>query len=199
MQQRIANVSRLPAPRPARPWAGVLCACLSLLPWGAAGAQGRTAAPPRLEVETLPAAWQDSQAPALQRDALAQAALGSSEARLRARWWWRRGALELGAGADYWKAGNAGAALALKANPVLGLRAELSQRTHLVYELSVAPEASPFSGAAAQQSRWALEFKGKSQDRALPAGFLRVQLAGGSTLQLRPRGGGLSVAYRSRF
>lgn len=50
------------------------------------------------------------------------------------------------------------------------------------------------------RERWALELKpAPSPAQQFRAGWMRVQLSGESTLTLRPRGGGLSVAWQARF
>lgn len=182
--------------------AAVVCAAALLAT--AAQAQGQ-AAPLRLEVEAVPHALQAANGQAQPRDAVAQAAYGRPEDGLRARWWWGRGGLEVGGGADYWRRPQPGAASALGGASVLGLRAALSRNTRLVYELNARnplteTPAHPATAQNSARSQFALEFKASGGERrALPAGLLRVQLQGGSTLQFRPRGGGLNITYRSRF
>lgn len=185
----------------AHPWwacAAALC-CLT--------AQAQEAAVAvRLEVETVPPDLPSLYGAAPRRDAVVQPAPAQSNDGLRVRWWWEHGRFELGGGADYWRTPTAGPATALTGTPVLGLRATLSPQARLVYELMPggAVVDAPFNAAASlaqPRSQFALEFKAKSNSerRALPPGFLRVQLQGESSLQCRPRGGGLNVTYRSRF
>ena len=120
---------------------------------------------------------------------------------LRTRWWFGNGVGSLGAGAD-WAAVPGGSPLR-PWRPVLGVRAEVSTQTRLVYEVrgAAAPWATPgLPGAENQEMRVALEFKSaKSQARNLRDGLFRVQLSSTSMLSLRPRGGGMVVSYRSQF
>ncbi len=84
-------------------------------------------------------------------------------------------------------------------NPTLGLA--LGPRTRLVYEpRPVRPwaEANAALTGAPAQARVGLEFKTVSPSTGA-RNLLRVQLAGGGALQFRPRGGGLTVAYREQF
>ena len=56
--------------------------------------------------------------------------------------------------------------------------------------------------ATVDASRVALEFKGVGSSKAaspLSGGLLRVQMSGTSTLQFKPRSGGMSVTYRAKF
>lgn len=48
-----------------------------------------------------------------------------------------------------------------------------------------------------QRANFALEFASPAKDG--PRSLLRVQLSADSALNFRPRGGGLSVQYRSKF
>lgn len=168
--------------------------------------------PPRMEVETLQQ-WETARrdsAPAWSVDGAALSTrrlLPTEVARsafadvgLRARWWWVRGAVEVGGGAD-WTAPSAAATTPGKWSPVVGVRADLSERTRLVYE---SEHALPWrgtdnSGAVPRTTRVALEFKSKSPVGDLRNGLLRVQLSGDAALQFKPRGGGLQVMYRERF
>lgn len=120
---------------------------------------------------------------------------------LRTRLWVGNGIGSLGAGAD-WAAVPGGSPLR-PWRPVLGVRADVSTQTRLVYEVrgAAAPWATPgLPGAENQEMRVALEFKSaKSQARNLRDGLFRVQLSSTSMLSLRPRGGGMVVSYRSQF
>lgn len=122
---------------------------------------------------------------------------------LRARWWLSTGVVGVGAGADWAVATSAAASTdATVLRPVIGVRAELSQNTRLIYELRAA--ATPLDraapAAATPEGRFALEFKATGgAARSLPVGFLRIQISGSSTINLRPRRGGFAVAWRSHF
>ena len=120
---------------------------------------------------------------------------------LRTRWWLGDGAGSIGAGAD-WAATPVGSSLR-PWRPVVGLRADVSARTRLIYEVrgAAAPWASAaLPGAANQEVRVALEFKSaRNPAQNLRNGLFRVQLSNTSALMLRPRGGGLVVSYRSQF
>jgi hypothetical protein len=166
------------------------------------------AAVSRIELEALtpwePARRDSLPAPAA-RDAAAlatQRTLPSfADDGLRARWWWGRGAFEVGAGAD-WLAANRAASAARPWSHVLGVRATLSDRSRVVYETESALPWRPGDSAAngLRTSRVALEFKSKpSPVSNLRDGLLRVQLSGDATVQFRPRSGGLQVMYRERF
>lgn len=167
-------------------------------------AQGLSAYAPRLEIETVSPAWQPRAAGAAAEGASpANLSEGNRES-VRARWWWGSGGLEVGAGADWSSLAGSERSIAYRrtTTPVLGLRAELARGTHLAYERDavVATRQDDFP-ATAGSSRLALELSagGASRERVLPAGLLRVQLSSASTLQLRPRSGGLSVTYRAGF
>ena len=168
--------------------------------------------PPRMEVETLqqwetarrdnvPAWPAEGGALSTQRLLPTEAARSAiADIGLRARWWWGRGALEIGGGAD-WTAPSAAANSARAWSPVLGVRAALSAHTRLIYESeSGLPwRSTDNSGAPPRTTRVALEFKSKSPVGDLRNGLMRVQLSGDSVLQFKPRGGGLQVMYRERF
>ena len=176
---------------------------LPLLPL-AANAQGLAAYVPRLEIETVSPAWQPRSAGVAAEGALPANLSQATRESVRARWWWGSGRLEVGAGADW-------STLVVpersvvdrrSATPVLGLRAELARGAHLAYERdAVVATAQHHFPAAAGGSRLALELSAgaASRPRVLPAGLLRVQLSSASTLQFRPRSGGLSVMYRAGF
>jgi hypothetical protein len=120
---------------------------------------------------------------------------------LRARVWWGRGAVEVGAGAD-WRAASFTANAAQPWSQVVGVRATLSARTRIVYETGAAlPWRSGDNVATgARTSRVALEFKSrKSPVSNLRDGLLRMQLSSDAAVHLKPRGGGLQVTYRERF
>jgi hypothetical protein len=184
--------------------------CVMTLASAAAHAAPDDAASSRIEIDTLQrwdparrdsialARWQDAGSPTAQRT------LPSSFADdgLRARWWWGRGAFELGAGAD-WLAPHLTATGARPLNQVVGVRASLSAHTRVVYEtetaLSWRSSDNP-AGAGVRTSRVALEFKSKpSPVSNLRDGLLRVQLSGDAAVHFRPRSGGLQVMYRERF
>ncbi len=188
--------------------------CLLALVCGAAPAAADDAdgGPPRLEVETVPlwdparrdmlSGWRtmDGAPPSSQRllPGLANNRMFRYDG-LRARWWWGRGALEVGAGAD-WRAPSVAASGAQPWSQVLGVRATLSPRTRLVYETETALPGSRADGASPRTSRVALEFKSrKSPVSNLRDGLMRVQLSGDAAVHLKPRGGGLQVMYRERF
>jgi len=75
----------------------------------------------------------------------------------------------------------------------------------LAGRLSLLPQASgslvaPQAAALRERptTRWMLAFDGANRSR-VDAGFLRMNTDAASTLALRPRGGGLMLAYRSQF
>ncbi len=81
------------------------------------------------------------------------------------------------------------------------LRLNLSQRTLLVVEPAGLQPASAWAHGQPLEpprSKVGLEFKAAPRDGGARS-LLRVQLDGGSTLNLRPRGGGVVVSYRSEF
>ncbi len=119
---------------------------------------------------------------------------------LRARWWWGRGAFEVGAGAD-WAAPPRTALAARTWSPVVGVRAALSSRTRIVYEAEPGAAWRAAEAAVADQrsARFALEFKTRAAGGDLRSSLLRVQLSGDSTLHFRPRSSGLQLHYRARF
>jgi hypothetical protein len=80
------------------------------------------------------------------------------------------------------------------------LRVDLTPRTRLVVQPA---EQRPWHDAAAlygerREAGVGLEFK-TSRKKGLPPNLLRVQMTSNSTLQFRPRGGGLAVTYREQF
>lgn len=83
-------------------------------------------------------------------------------------------------------------------NPVIGLR--LSDRTRVIYEPKPVRPWADNNGLTQQRSeqRVGLEFRNRSGTREL-RNLLRVQLTSDSTLQFRPRSGGLAVSWRSEF
>ncbi len=188
--------------------------CVMTLASAAAHAVPDDAALSRLEIDTLQPSdlarrdgiavarfqerWQDAGSPT-QRSTLPSSFADDG---LRARWWWGRGAFELGAGAD-WLAPQRTAAGARPLNQVVGVRASFSARTRVVYETETTPSwrssGNP-AGAGVRTSRVALEFKSKpSPVSNLRDGLLRVQLSGDAAVHFRPRSGGLQVMYRERF
>lgn len=174
------------------------------LPWAlqvhAAPVDAVDSLQPRLEIESLPHAMQARSAGPGARPLFESPSDG-----LRTRLWWGRGALEVGAGANV-NPSTTAPGLATSASlgtAVLGLRAQVARGTHLAIERDTfatsvgAGVAPPVEG-----SRVALEFKavGTSKSAApLSSGLLRVQMSGTSTLQFRPRSGGLAVTYRAKF
>lgn len=154
---------------------------------------------PRLEFESLPHAMQPRVAITGARPLFETPSDG-----LRTRMWWGRGALEFGAGANVRPSSTAPglATAASMGTAVVGLRAQVAQGTHLAIErdtftTSIGGAAPPVDG-----SRVALEFKAVGSSKAaqpLSSGLLRVQMSGTSTLQFRPRSGGLAVTYRAKF
>lgn len=120
---------------------------------------------------------------------------------LRARVWWGTPMAGLGTGADL--VSTAGVPGLRPLRPVLGVRANMSERTRVIYEVR-GPAASapsvPLPGAGDQEARLALEFrKAKSPAQDLRNGLFRVQLSNSSSWVLKPRKGGLLVSYRSQF
>ncbi len=109
--------------------------CLLALACFAAAAQAADAeesAPARFELETLPqwdAARRDDNpaAPGLEGHT------ASADDSLRARWWFGRGAVEVGAGADR-QALSSNSSAAQPWSRVVAVRATLSARTRVVYE-----------------------------------------------------------------
>jgi hypothetical protein len=84
-------------------------------------------------------------------------------------------------------------------NPTLGL--PLSRRTRIVYEpRPVRPWADTNAAAsgAPAEARLGLEFRTVSATTGAK-NLLRVQLSAVSALQFRPRGGGMTVAYKTQF
>ena len=126
---------------------------------------------------------------------------GLTSAELRARWWWGNGVGSLGAGAD-WAATPAGSVFR-PLRPVVGLRANVSDQTRLVYEVRGAASTLPSTavlGATEREARLALEFKSaRNPVQNLRNGLFRVQLSNTSALFLKPRSGGMVVSYRSQF
>jgi hypothetical protein len=181
-------------------------ACVLVLACVAAHAAADEAAASRLEIDTLQP-WdparrdtlpvsrlQDAASPATQR-ALPSS---STDDGLRARLWWGRGAVEVGAGAD-WLAPSSTGANARPWSQVVGVRANLSARTRVVYETEATLPWRAGDSAGPRTARVALEFKSKSPVANLREGLMRVQLSGDAVLQFRPRGGGMQVMYRERF
>jgi hypothetical protein len=123
-------------------------------------------------------------------------------AQVRARWWWRAGQLELGTGTD-WSTDRT--LQPQSGRPVLGLRTELTSQTRFVYEFRPPERYGAFGGAlppdaaAPGDMRWVLEFKPSNPVKSTAHGLLRVELSSGSTLALRPRGGGLAMSWNSRW
>jgi hypothetical protein len=191
---------------------GISCLLALACAAAQATADDADAGPPRLEVETVPVwdaarrghppGWRtmDGAAASSQRllPGLATQRIFGDDG-LRARWWWGRGALEVGAGAD-WRAPSAAASAAQPWSQVLGVRATLSPRTRLVYETETVLPGGRADSAKPRTSRVALEFKSrKSPVSNLRDGLMRVQLSGDSAVHFKPRGGGLQVMYRERF
>ncbi|MEO5770984.1 MAG: hypothetical protein ABIQ29_02830 [Burkholderiaceae bacterium] len=124
---------------------------------------------------------------------------------LRTRMWWGTGAFEVGAGANVNPTSTA-PGLATSANrgtAVVGLRAQVAQGTHLAIERDTLATSVGAGGVApVEVSRVALEFKAVGNSKAaqpLSSGLLRVQMSGTSSLQFKPRSGGLAVTYRAKF
>lgn len=122
---------------------------------------------------------------------------------MQTRFWWRKGALELGAGANLDLPAQPLLAASRTPTPVIGVRARLGNRTRLVAEADANALGRDTSGGAetpaADGARLALEFKTKSPLKDLRTSLLRVQLSGQSALHFRPRGGGMQVTYRETF
>ncbi len=155
---------------------------------------------PRLEIESLPHAMQSRAAASGGR-----ALFDSPSDGLRTRLWWGRGALEVGAGADVNPSTTAPGLVrsASAGTAVFGLRAQVARGTHLAIERdTLATSVGAGVAAPLEASRVALEFKAVGLTKAaapLSSGVLRVQMSGTSTLQFRPRSGGLAVTYRAKF
>ena len=83
-------------------------------------------------------------------------------------------------------------------NPVIGL--PLSERTRLIYEPKPVRPWADNNGLTQQRSeqRVGLEIRNRSGTREL-RNLLRVQLTSDSTLQFKPRSGGMAVSWRSEF
>lgn len=155
---------------------------------------------PRIEIESLPHAMQA-------RSAFhgARPLFDTPSDGLRTRLWWGKGGFEVGAGANL---NPSNTAPGLAASPsvgsaVVGLRARVAQGTHLAIERDTL-STSVGTGVAApvETSRVALEFKTVGNSKAaqpLSSGLLRVQMSGTSSLQFKPRSGGLAVTYRAKF
>ncbi len=96
------------------------------------------------------------------------------------------------------------ALLMIAAAPVLAaqpLKLELNERARLVYTPKPWAPATPRpedAGRAPPQAQLGLEFAGHSASKDVKS-LLRVQLSGDSVLNFRPRGGGLTVTYKSTF
>lgn len=180
-------------------------ALMALVVTATPGARAESSEPtdaygPRIEVESLPYAMQP------------RSAVNGTRARfdtpndgLRTRLWWGKGGLEVGAGANL---NPSHTAPGLAATPrvgtaVVGLRARVAQGTHLAIERDTLGGSVGAGGAAAvESSRVALEFKAVGHSKAaqpLSSGLLRVQMSGTSSLQFKPRSGGLAVTYRAKF
>jgi len=82
--------------------------------------------------------------------------------------------------------------------PQTRLRLGLTPSTHIVYEPKPYVPPNEFHTRVPQQPSLALEFKSPKKDQG-PRSLLRVQLSGDSVLHFRPRGGGMTVTYRSQF
>ncbi len=148
----------------------------------------------RVEVERLPAALQ------ARSDSMVELPADG----VRARWWLRRGPIELGAGADLAAPpqGMHTTMLRRTATPTLGVRAELTRGAYLAIERdAVKYLPRDQQGPVNDTARLALELKPAEFKRAnaMSSGLLRVQLTSASALQFRPRGGGLTVTYSERF
>lgn len=155
---------------------------------------------PRLEIESLPHAMHARAAIHGARPLFETPSDG-----LRTRLWWGRGAVEVGAGANV-NPSTTAPGLATSAGvgtAVVGLRAHVARGTHVAIERD-ALAASVGAGVSPplEGTRLALEFKAVGHSKAAPplsSGLLRVQMSGTSTLQFRPRSGGLAVTYRAKF
>lgn len=169
----------------------------------AAGAEPRDGHAPRvgLELQRVDPVLDDPQGSTARLYRLDRTPQAEPSQELRTRLWVGNHLGGLGAGAD-WSATPAGSSLR-PWRPVLGLRADVSNQTRLIYEVR-GPASSlasvPGSGATESEVRWALEFKkAPSAASHLRNGLLRVQLSNSSSLVLRPRSGGVMVSYRSQF
>lgn len=189
--------------------------CLLVVCCAAVQAQSDEPSAGRLEIEAVPqgdtaglrytlSGWRSNDGAATSMQHLAPGRANTTafaDEGLRARWWWGRGAIEFGTGAD-WRASAFSANAAQPWSQVVGVRATLSARTRVVYETeAVLPWRSGENAAVgARTSRVALEFKSKKSPVSnLRDGLLRMQLSSDAAVHLKPRGGGLQVTYRERF
>lgn len=96
------------------------------------------------------------------------------------------------------------ALLLIAATPVFAaepLKLALSPGARLVYTPKPWAPATALpedAGRAPPQAQLGLEFAGRSASKDVKS-LLRVQLSADSVLNFRPRGGGLTVTYRSTF
>jgi hypothetical protein len=82
------------------------------------------------------------------------------------------------------------------------LQLQVSQHAHVFYEPKPWQPTDPAPWAAGQpppRASLGLGFKTAPSSAAGVKGLLRVQLSGDSALHFRPRGGGLTVTYKSQF
>lgn len=92
-----------------------------------------------------------------------------------------------------------GAGQAAAADPGM-LQMPLGERVRMTYTPRPwQPDTLPPQDLAREQTRASLGLEFASPSKDGPRSLLRVQLSGDSALNFRPRGGGLSVQYRSRF
>lgn len=150
---------------------------------------------PNLESPTNPTARQyridDSDRPVLSPE-------------LRTRVWWGTAMAGLGTGADLVPTGTVPGWRPVR--PVMGVRASMTERTRLVYEVrgpavsSSSAASSLLPGVADNETRLSLEFRSApSAAQHLRNGLFRVQLSNSSALLLKPRSGGVLVSYRAQF
>ena len=84
--------------------------------------------------------------------------------------------------------------------PRPGLSLALGARAQLVYEPPLwRPRAMPGSVVASGETEAHLALQFRSPRDGGPRNLLRLQLSGGSVMQFKPRGGGLTVRYQAQF
>jgi hypothetical protein len=169
-----------------------------LVACSAFGAQAAEQAGPSLETEIVTPLVSNLSQPARSAEWIATP---RPDDQVQTRFWWRKGAVELGAGVNLDLPAHRLSAPVRTPTPVIGVRARLGERTRLVAEAdpSVLGREAGALDNTTDGARLALEFKTKSPLRDLRTSLLRVQLSGQSALHFRPRGGGMQVTYRESF
>jgi hypothetical protein len=99
-------------------------------------------------------------------------------------------------------AGMAAGGTASDAGGQTTLRLDVSPHAHVFYEPKPwrAGDPSPeLAGVPQQRASLGLAFKSAPSGASGARSLLRVQLSGDSMLHFRPRGGGMTVTYKSQF